>query len=374
MTKRTIPINYDLLRDVCLASIEDFAGLPGFTKTETPDGVYYFKDNGSQVLAVAHLDSVQDTQHFHKIDIKGRDYVLNAQLDDRLGAYTILHLLPSMGFKYDILLTEGEEMGRSTAAYFQAPKGRQYNWMFSFDRNGDDVVMYQYDCSFARRKLKEADLKPGHGTFSDIAFLDELGCIGFNVGVGYDNEHSAWAIMDVDVYRSQVRKFTKFYNLFKKLFMYYTPAPKTYTYVTKDGATVTRRYNNQPLRGVGSEWARYDEWEDDPKQFDADWFYKNHKWDAAKSQYIYTGHNKALPAPADPIDVTNYEVCAICGLPPRDIDLAVAFGAHLICSTCVPYATQCDVCNEFVRDTDMTDGMCLDCIAEINADLDLRDK
>jgi hypothetical protein len=360
MTNKIIPINYDLLRDTCLAQIEDFAALPGFSTHVTQDGIYYFKDNGSQVLAVAHLDSVQDTAHFHKIDIKGKDYVFNAQLDDRLGAYTILYLLPSLGFNCDILLTEGEEMGRSTAAHFETEK--KYNWMFSFDRRGDDVVMYQYDGKFARRKLKEADLKPGDGSFSDIAFLDHLKCLGFNVGSGYDNEHSAWAIMDVAMYQEQVRKFTKFYNLFKDLHMYYRAKPRTYVYNTRGTGRGDVVYGNEWARhaqGWGDEW---DNWEDQ-------W-----KWDTTRKTWV----RKEKSRPILPVDTTledidtNFTLCEICQLPPHNEHEGVYIGSQYICDVCIPHAGQCSICHNYVLETTLIDEICQDCMSEINADLDAK--
>jgi hypothetical protein len=364
MTNLTIPINYDLLRDTCLAEIDDFAR-PDFVTTVTPDGLMFYQDNGASILAVAHLDSVQDCTHFHKIDIKGQDYVLNASLDDRLGAYTILHLLPSLGLKYDILLTEGEEMGRSTAAHFIPPAGKKYKWMFSFDRRLDDVVMYQYDSKFGRKKLKSADFKIGDGSFSDIAFLDHLNCMGFNIGVGYDNEHSAWAIMDVTMYLSQIKKFIKFYNLYKGLHFRYTYTPPkyyTYSYVDKTtGATVTKSVQQM------SRWDRAAYGWGDEQDLD-ETYYKTHSWDTRAQRWVKN------PAPADPpagfdpeMHPTDYELCEVCGLPPKNPELAVSQGAMIVCETCIPYAASCDICGGIVRDDRIIDGACPDCSDAVNA-------
>src|SRR5688572_4953131 len=150
--------------------------------------MYIYQNNNSRILGVAHLDTVLSMNHFYRLKVNQDQIVLNAQLDDRLGAYTLLHLLPSMGLKYDLLLTEGEEMGLSTAAHFKTDK--QYNWMFSFDRKGTDVVMYQYESKPLTAALESSKFKIGIGSFSDIAFLDHLGCKGFNVGTGYHGEHS----------------------------------------------------------------------------------------------------------------------------------------------------------------------------------------
>lgn len=201
-------IDYKILRETCLRDIESFAEFGDIT--DTRDGIYIHKNNDSKILAVAHLDTVLNMNHFHRIDVNGDSVVINAQLDDRLGAYTLLHLLPAMGIKYDILLTEGEEQGLSTAAYFET--GKQYNWMFSFDRRGSDVVLYQYESKVIKKALKGSKFKIGIGSFSDIAFLDHLGCKGFNVGCGYHGEHSDMCYVNMTEYKSQVKRFADFYH------------------------------------------------------------------------------------------------------------------------------------------------------------------
>ncbi|MCP6726064.1 hypothetical protein NL526_28810, partial [Klebsiella pneumoniae] len=66
--------------------------------------------------------------------------------DDRLGLYYIMEILPSLGINVDVLLTTDEEIGQSSASEFKKAEGKQYNWMFMFDRHGyGNVVMYQYE-------------------------------------------------------------------------------------------------------------------------------------------------------------------------------------------------------------------------------------
>lgn len=201
-------INYDTMKQICLAQIEDFAPLGKVTNTE--DGVYIYKDNHSPILGVAHLDSVLDLNHFHVVNIKGDDLVLNAQLDDRLGVYTLLDLLPQLGVKFDLLLTEGEESGRSTAAHFKANKS--YNWIFSFDRRGEGVVLYQFHGKQWEGALKHSGFKIEQGSFSDIAFLDELGVKAVNVGTGYHGEHSEMCYANMTELKRQAGKFANFYH------------------------------------------------------------------------------------------------------------------------------------------------------------------
>ena len=219
-------IDYEALKKICLTKINNFYSL-GIVQ-ETKDGILISRtQENNKILAVAHLDTVLSTNHFHVNKIDGKDFVFNAQLDDRLGAYILIALLPSLGLKYDLLLTEGEESGRSTAQYFESKK--QYNWMFSFDRRGDDVVMYEYDNLKSRELLKQFGFVPSFGSFSDICFLDHLGCMGFNFGTGYHGEHSHLCRADISQTVAQVTKFVPFFESLKNTPMPYAPEPHNYT-------------------------------------------------------------------------------------------------------------------------------------------------
>ena len=105
---------------------------------------YYHQDNGSEILAVAHLDNVQEVRKT-AVTMTGAAVLSSALggLDDRLGAYVILELLPALGMQFDILLTTDEETCQSTAEMFTPTK--QYDWMIEFDRGGSDVVLYDYE-------------------------------------------------------------------------------------------------------------------------------------------------------------------------------------------------------------------------------------
>lgn len=185
----------DALARICALSETEFAAEFGLlhvpVEQSPPDDFYLYKDNGSKILAVAHLDTVglhhQRTARF--VDTEAGLVVFSRALDDRLGAYIILDLLPRLGVEVDWLLTVGEENGRSTAAYFEPPEGKEYNWMIEFDRGGTDVVLYQYDDAESRALVRASGAKPGDGIFSDISYLDHLEIKGFNWGVGYRDYH-----------------------------------------------------------------------------------------------------------------------------------------------------------------------------------------
>lgn len=178
------------------------------------DRFYWYQDNDSDILAVAHLDSVQWSSVCQVIETAAGPLAVSGALDDRLGAYVILELLPALGITCDILLTTDEERGASTATDFQEDfvDGKQYNWMIEFDRAGTDVVMYQYETPELVRMVEDAGARVGIGSYSDISDLDDLGCIGFNWGVGYEEYHSerSHAFLS-DTFR-MVARFMNFYE------------------------------------------------------------------------------------------------------------------------------------------------------------------
>lgn len=165
-----------------------------------------FLDNDSNILAVVHTDTVQDCNHFAVAEITDETIIYNPKLDDRLGVYTILDLLPKLGINPDILLTENEEIGQTTAADFKSAK--QYNWIIEFDRAGTDAVTYQYDFE----AQVEEHFKIGQGLFSDISEMDHLNCMAFNIGVGYHDAHSRRAYMILEEYIDQIARFVRFHD------------------------------------------------------------------------------------------------------------------------------------------------------------------
>jgi hypothetical protein len=154
-----------------------------------PEDYYHFRDNGARVLAVAHLDTV--TSGKGRIprfsDTESGPAVVSGALDDRLGAYVILNLLPKLGVNCDWLLTVGEESGQSTAEHFKPEK--DYDWAIEFDRSGTDVVMYQYEDRASVEAVEASGAPVGIGSFSDIAYLEHLGVKAFNWGVGYRGDY-----------------------------------------------------------------------------------------------------------------------------------------------------------------------------------------
>jgi hypothetical protein len=171
---------------------------------------YYHADRGSDVLAIAHLDSVQDDGRCSIVETSAGPLACSGTLDDRLGAYVILEMLPALGIHTDILLTTDEEICQSTGEDFEPAK--RYNWMFQFDRGGTDVVMYDYETPYLVELVEEAGAQVGIGSFSDIRAMTHMGCAGFNWGVGYQDYHSTRSHAWLDDTFRMVARFVKFYE------------------------------------------------------------------------------------------------------------------------------------------------------------------
>lgn len=293
-------IDYQALKRFCLSDMESFQSFGDVFNT--PDGMFIYKNNDSPVLAVAHLDTVLELRHFYVNTISKDDYIFNAQLDDRLGAYIICDLLPSLGLKHDLLLTEGEEIGRSTAYHFQPSK--QYNWAFSFDRKGEDVVTYQYDDKSWVKTIEQSGFKMGNGSFSDIAFLDDLGVKCMNIGTGYHGEHSDLCYARMSELKRQINRFIGFYN---------TNKDTRFPHVESKGYYKARNTRVESRFG--------DAWDDG--------------------------------------DYTDDLYCKMCGL---------RIGRHQItdnfwvCDTCFPDIELCQACDSIVFAYQLKDGLCPDCL------------
>ena len=206
------------LKHYCTASISNIMENSGGIISGEKGKQYCYKNNGADILVVAHCDTVQQDNIFSYSHVKksSKNYIFSSKLDDRVGVFTMLYVLPILGVRFDFLLTENEETGATTAADFafdyiaqEKSKRKQYNWVVEFDRAGEDVVTYSYNF---RKPLDKYFPKIGWGSFTDICALEELGCKAFNIGVGYENCHSINAYMDYDVYIRQLNRFIHFYN------------------------------------------------------------------------------------------------------------------------------------------------------------------
>ena len=227
MTKKT-PFSAaltDELRLLCQlgkdAVFAMLAGRHGFTIFNNGTSARYAYRQGTlPVLGVAHADTVLNSDFF---EFDGHSKVISPELDDRLGLWTLLHGLPSIGCAdYSILVTDFEEIGQSTAGDFDNPI--DFNWIFQFDRRGTGVVNYEYaDGGLFDSLLTSAFGNLHRGSFSDICSLTHLGVKGFNVGTAYYNEHTTGCWANLKELRKQMTNFHKFCNSFKGWMLPHTP-------------------------------------------------------------------------------------------------------------------------------------------------------
>lgn len=249
MTKDAVIAAYDAeeLGQVCQADKEDLLSGQWPGAKGTPERVgrlsRLFVDRGAKsVLAVAHCDAVGKKPSFaRETTDKGEVLLKSPWLDDRLGVYTILHLLPALGIEVDVLLTDGEESGQSTAQGFVAPAGKSYDWIVEFDRAGVDTVLYSWFDDkewFARvaALMSHHRAYPGkyiaRGSYTDICSMSSLGVCGLNVGVAYYEHHTDKCFAVEAAYLAQIARWTKFYEVNKGVrafssYRQFTPAART---------------------------------------------------------------------------------------------------------------------------------------------------
>jgi len=282
----------------------DFADMGTVVSQGTYEGsTYTFKDNGSSVLAIAHVDTVQSSAFASMFRCKGEHVLLCPRLDDRLGVYVITRMLPAMGITCDLLLTTGEEVGQSSAELFVAEK--DYNWTFSFDRSGSDVVLYQHDTKRLRRMMRKNGFVVGNGSFSDISSLD-IGCSGINFGVGYYDAHSLHAYAKLSETFRMVNKFAAFHAKYANVRLPFDPASRLdtmsgwrrnwqtgYTSGYHNRGYVDRAYPNYGSSN-GYNSAGYPQsdviWENDtPRKMThgemLDWYGRHDEWDETQPEH-----------------------------------------------------------------------------------------
>jgi hypothetical protein len=181
-----------------------------FTDDDGLAGFYVFQDNGCRVLAVCHLDTVHPYRGYQYE--RQHDRLWCSTLDNRLGAYLMLDFLPDLGLSFDVLLTDHEETGRSTARFFAPP--REYNWIFSFDAPRNHVKMYDYASRDSLTLLHSYGFVPVHHLIaSDICSLPQQSCKAFNIGCGVSKMHSKkYAHANLAVARKSMGQFVDFFQ------------------------------------------------------------------------------------------------------------------------------------------------------------------
>ena len=208
------------LTDVLTADRWWFAQFGESLIKDLPTRHLIYQDNGADILAVGHIDTVDNhrstqteagLEAHNKTMNLAKYYQTGPQLDDRLGVWALLSVLPEF-MNYDILLTDNEEIGQSTAGSFEPPNGKAYHWIFELDRRRDGCVLYQYGSKKWNKELTRAGFRIARGSFSEIGYLDHLGVQAVNVGVGYDHEHTLACDWDINIMREQLKKLVNFYE------------------------------------------------------------------------------------------------------------------------------------------------------------------
>jgi hypothetical protein len=184
--------------DLIFANLKDYA-----LDYDDKEKRRIFVDRRSDILFIAHLDTVQEPKITGIEKTDDGQILQGAGFDDRLGCYAAYRL--SKQLKADLLLTDNEEKGQSTAQHHTC---KPYNWIAEFDRAGNDVVTYDCDSKKFIKALKKHWTK-GFGSFSDIVQLKTKACC-MNVGIGYEKAHSEDSTVNIDVYIEQIEKFKLF--------------------------------------------------------------------------------------------------------------------------------------------------------------------
>ncbi len=279
------------LRKCCLADDNGFDHLGTVIPNSNGNNNVFIKNqfgNDAPVLAIAHIDTAvfgeADRNKF--LYSKEKQMVVCGSLDDRLGIWALTQKLPKfIGHRgYDILLTTGEESGRSSAKDFSV-EAEKYNWIFELDRRGCDAVHYGFTSKPWLTALTDYGWDMSEGSFSDISMLEHGTVSAVNFGIGYNNAHSENCYAFMEQVTTQLMRVAAFYRMY-------------------DGSRFKHTYKApSPTK-----------WNDD--------YYPNY----GKNYTPYT--QKALPLPkkdTDPYD--NVEICDDCAAPLGQFD-------KILCKEC----------------------------------------
>jgi hypothetical protein len=204
-----------------------------------------YVDNGSNILGIAHFDTVEDNRF--KPDytfIESKHTLHGIALDDRLGIHAMINLLPEHGIKTDWLFTDFEECMSTTGADFTPQK--EYNWLYQFDRAGFNPVAYQYEDEFLRDKLAKLGIKLDRGSYSDICDMEHLKVKAVNFGIGYHGQHTWKCFASHKEIKKCINQFVGFYRMYKDVKLPHTPKPPrvkwSYEYIPKTAETYANQY------------------------------------------------------------------------------------------------------------------------------------
>lgn len=323
------------LRARCEQKIPDIVAEVGGRVLNTTDGPLVWVQRGAPVLAVVHMDFVPVTHRWGYDHKRGR--VWTPRLDDRMGLFVLLDVLPTLGVHVDLLLTDSEEVGRSTARYFTDElkncgllADHPYNWCVQFDRRGDDVVLYDYEASTAwESALAGHGFKIGCGSFSDISSLTDLGVCAVNIGCGYHHEHSTRCYGEISELARNVALFESFYRDNSGKRFDYTEAMRDDYY--------SRSYSSYGKGYQSIAWKYGDDigypMEDDAAQRSlSHWREVEGGWENTKTGEFFRTPDRLS---AETRDENTDEYCVVCNEPKRWWDIDTVTG---VCDDCCAIA------------------------------------
>lgn len=299
---------------------------------ENPIKRRVFVDNKSKVLFVAHMDTVQTPT----LNGYSKKCVRAAGLDDRLGVYTAITLVKTLGLKADILITDKEESGQTTAQYHTC---KDYNWVCEFDRAGKDVVTYNMDSPEFLEAIKKT-WTVGIGSFTDICKLETKACC-MNLGIGYEQAHVLDSYVPLKVHNAQINKFIRFFYEYQDTsFVRTNTQPHRRTYLYGNG------YNYGGYGGYGYGFnngggLHGKRWNYKTRTYEP---IKPQRWNFDTGQYediedaeLEKDVDAQATQPADDTKTPlsrNGVCCAFCRLPETEVTLE-KHGKWTVCKECV---------------------------------------
>ena len=295
---------------------------------------------GSKILLVAHIDTVlpPTTPVFNQ----GR--ILAQGLDDRLGVYLAFALFGQRN-DVDVLITDEEEKGSSTAELVPSFATQQYNMIVGLDRKDLDFVDYgRADDALidAASEFREW----GWGSFSDIDFFKAYHCGCINWGIGYHDAHGKGSYVKVDDLVKCIKELTGFLDKHGKT--HFQPHEPVLT--TKGFG----KYNYDWSNTGKDYYASVGTWHDDDAICNHYCPPEGRYWDhesqalcrkSAPCEYLGTGANE-------------YELCQKCGE-------MLYYEAELIYGTCHkcehPVCLDCGIELDILCQDEMHDCVCSKC-------------
>lgn len=208
------------LRKCCLADDNGFEHMGTVIPNSNGNNNVFIKNqfgNDAPVLAIAHIDTaIHDKRILGQFMYsKEKQMVVCSTLDDRLGIWALTQKLPKfIGHRgYDILLTTGEETGKSSAKDFSV-EAEKYNWIFELDRRGCDAVTYGFTDKRWITALEDYGWDMGWGSFTDISMLEQGTVSAVNFGIGYNNAHSENCFAFMEQVITQLIRVAAFYRMY----------------------------------------------------------------------------------------------------------------------------------------------------------------